>query len=107
MVSPEGKSIIDRAKRLYADRLQSDLERDHTNRFVAIEPESGEFFLGDTLDEAVQSAVKKYPSRRSFTIRIGHHAALHLGGMTQSTDSSTISCEPCCPCQFQRPAREI
>ncbi len=51
MVSPEGKSIIDRAKRLYADRLQSELERDHFNRFVSIEPESGEFFLGNTLDE--------------------------------------------------------
>ena len=83
MVSPEGKSIIDRAKRIYTDRLQSELERDHFNRFVSIEPESGEFFLGDTLDEAVQSAVRKYPSRRSFTIRIGHRAALHIGGMTQ------------------------
>ena len=83
MVSPEGKSIIDRANRIYADRLQLDLERDHFNRFVAIEPESGEFFLGDTLDEAVQSAVQKYPSRRSFTIRIGHRAALHIGDMTQ------------------------
>ena len=76
MVSPEGKSVIERAKRIYADRLQLDLERDHFNRFVAIEPESEDFFLGDTLDEAVQSAVKKYPSRRSFTIRIGHRAAL-------------------------------
>jgi hypothetical protein len=28
MVSPEGKSIIDRAKRIYAGRLQLDLERD-------------------------------------------------------------------------------
>ncbi len=83
MVSPEGKLIIDRAKRIYAERLQSDLERDHFNRFVSIEPESEEFFLGDTLDEAVQSAVKKYPLRRSFTIRIGHLAALHIGGMTQ------------------------
>jgi hypothetical protein len=64
MVSPEGKSIIDRAKRIYADRLQLDLERDHFSRFVSIEPESGEFFLGDSLDEAVQLAVKKYPSRR-------------------------------------------
>ena len=83
MVSLEGKTIIDRAKRIYADRLQLDLERDHLNRFVSIEPDSGEFFLGDTLDEAVQSAVKKYPTRRSFTIRIGHRAALHLGGITQ------------------------
>lgn len=83
MVSAEGKSVIERAKRIYADRLQQELERDHRDRFVSIEPESGEFFLGDTLDEAVQSAVKKYPTRRSFTIRIGHRAALHLGGMTQ------------------------
>ena len=51
------KSIIDRAKRVYADRLQLDLEREHFNRFVSIEPESGEFFIGDTLDEAVQAAV--------------------------------------------------
>ena len=83
MVSLEGKSIIDRAKRIYADRLQADLERDHFNRFVSVEPESGEFFLGDTLDEAVQSAVKSFPARRTFTIRIGHPAALHIGGMMQ------------------------
>lgn len=83
MVSPEGKSVIERAKRLYADRLQADLERDHCHRFVSIEPESGEFFLGDTLHEAVQAAAKKYPARRSFTIRIGHRAALHIGGVTQ------------------------
>ena len=83
MVSPQGKSIIDRAKRIYAERLQTELERDHLNRFVSIEPESGEYFLGDTLDEAVQSAVKSYPTRRSFTIRIGHRAALHMGGLTQ------------------------
>lgn len=83
MVSLEGKSIIDRAKRIYADRLQVDLERDHFNRFVAIEPDSGEFFLGDTLDEAVQAAVIAHPLRRTFTIRIGHRAALHIGGMTQ------------------------
>lgn len=86
MVSPEGRSIIDRAKRIYADRLQSDVERDQLNRFVSIEPESGEFFPGDTLDEAVQSAVRKYPTRRSFTIRIGHRAALHTGPVLNQTE---------------------
>jgi hypothetical protein len=28
MVSAEGKSIIERAKRIYADRFQAELERD-------------------------------------------------------------------------------
>ncbi|MFO0866652.1 MAG: hypothetical protein U0744_18770 [Gemmataceae bacterium] len=83
MVSSEARSVIDRAKQLYAERLQSELEQDHFGRFVSIEPESGEIFLGDTLHEAVQAALAKHPERKSFTLRIGHRAALHLGGVTQ------------------------
>ena len=59
MVSPDTRLVIDRAKRLYAERLQAELESQHRNRFVAIEPESGEYFLGDTFDEAVKSASAK------------------------------------------------
>jgi hypothetical protein len=79
MVSAETKSVIDRAKRIYATQLQADLESQHVNRFVAIESESGEYFLGDTFDEAVKSARTKYPTRLSHTIRIGHRAAFHVG----------------------------
>ena len=61
--------------------LQAVLEPQHGNRFVAIEPESGEYFLGDTFDEAVKSARAKHPSRLSHTIRIGHRAAFHIGGV--------------------------
>lgn len=83
MVSDETKSIIRRAKEIYATRLQRDLEMRHMNRFVAIEPDSGDFFIGDTLDEAVQSARTKYPSRLSHTIKIGHQAAFHIGVVRQ------------------------
>ena len=79
MVSAETRSIIDRAKQIYANHLQTDLESQHMDRFVAIEPESGEYFLGDTFDEAVKSARTKYPSRLSHTIRIGHRTAFHIG----------------------------
>ena len=81
MVSADTKSVIERAKRIYAEQLQVVLEPQHLNRFVAIEPESGEYFLGDTLDEVVKSARVKHPSRLSHTIRIGHRAAFHMGGM--------------------------
>jgi hypothetical protein len=79
MVSDETKLVIDRAKRLYAEQLQVVLESRHTGRFVSIEPESGEYFLGDTFDEAVKSARTKYPSRLPHTIRIGQRAAFHMG----------------------------
>ncbi len=81
MVSGETRLVIDRAKLIYANQLQAELEGQHMDRFAAIEPESGEYFLGDTFDEAVKSARAKYPSRLSHTIRIGHRAAFHIGGL--------------------------
>ncbi len=81
MVSAETKSVIARAKEIYAGPLQADLESHYRDRFVAIEPESGEYFLGDTFDEAVKSARTKYPTRLSHTIKIGHDAAFHVGVM--------------------------
>ena len=81
MVSADTTAVIARAKRIYAEQLQAALEPQHRNRFIAIEPESGDYFLGDTFDEAVKSAQAKHPTRLSHTIRIGHRAAFHLGGM--------------------------
>ena len=79
MVSAQTKEVIRRAKQIYANQLQSELESKHMDRYVAIEPESGEHFLGNTFDEAVKSARTKYPSRLSHTIWIGHLAAFHVG----------------------------
>ena len=44
-ISPQTQSVAERAKGLYAQRLQSDLEQQHPNQFVAIEPESGELIV--------------------------------------------------------------
>ena len=82
MVSAETKSVISRAKAIYEQRLRSSLEAHHTDQFVAIEPDSGDFFIGETFDEAVKLARSKYPSKLSHTIRVGHAAAFHLGVMS-------------------------
>ena len=81
MISEETHSVAERAKRIYADRLQRQLEAEHAHRHVAIEPDSGDFFLGDSFGEAVSAARDAYPNRISFVIRIGHEAAIHLGGV--------------------------
>src|SRR5687768_16388474 len=81
MVSPETRAVIEQAKRIYAEQLQADLEARHRDRYVAIEPESGEHFLGDNFDEAVKAARTKYPSRLTHTLRIGHRAAFSIGGL--------------------------
>src|SRR5579885_2904446 len=101
MVPADTKSVIERAKRIYAERLRAVLEPQQLNRFVAIEPESGEYFLADTFDEAVRSARAKYPSRLSHTIRIGHRAAFHLGGLQRCRATWTTTCGRCFPCRCQ------
>lgn len=82
MVSAHSQLVADRAKAIYAGRLQAELEAEHEGRYVAIEPESGEYFLADSFGDAVTQARKSHPRRVSFVIRIGHDAALHLGGMS-------------------------
>jgi len=79
MISEETKSVIQRAKKIYAEHLQSKLEEEAMDQFVSIEPDSAEYFLGDTFNAAVRSAREKFPSRLTHTIRIGHRAAFHIG----------------------------
>lgn len=81
MTSTHTNRVADLAKAIYSERLQADLEASHPNKYVAIEPESGQHFLANSFGGAVEAARAVYPDRISFVIRIGHPAALHLGGM--------------------------
>ena len=81
MVSEETKVVIRRSKEIYEQRLREKLEVTHRGQFVAIEPESGDHFIGNTFDEAVKMARSKHPTKLSHTIRVGHEAAFHLGVM--------------------------
>ena len=82
MISNETRSVIGRAKNIY-ERQREALEAEHRDRYVAIEPESEDYFVADTFDAAVKAARTAHPSRLSHTIRIGHEAAFHIGLMDQ------------------------
>lgn len=73
-------SISEEAKEVYELELRDRLEATHRDKFVAIEPVSKAFFLGDTFIEAAMAAKKAFPGRKSFVLRIGHDAAFHIGG---------------------------
>lgn len=48
MISEHSQSVAKRAKSIYTEKLQSQLELEHPNQFVAIEPESEEYFLAES-----------------------------------------------------------
>ena len=78
MASIHTLDVAKRAKAIYESELRSDLEKDRMHQFVAIEPDSGEHFVGDTLSLAIQAARKAYPDRISFALRVGHRRLVHL-----------------------------
>lgn len=82
MISEHSENVARRAKAMYATQLQTRLETEHPNQFVAIEPDSADYFIAESFSQAVAAARKSHPDRISFVIRIGHEAALHLGGVT-------------------------
>jgi hypothetical protein len=71
--------LVHSAERLYEQKLRAQLEEAHPDEFVAVEPISGDFFLGKTLSEALGAARDAHPDRLSHAMRVGHKAALHFG----------------------------
>ena len=79
MTGPDRDAFVHGREEIYAARLRAVLEREHINEFVAIEPESGDYFLGRTLREAVRAARRVHPDRLTHAMRVGHKAAIHFG----------------------------
>ena len=79
MPTSETIDVARRAQAIYEERLRCKLEATNPDDFVAIEPESGDFFLGETLSEAIQSARATYPDRLPFALRVGHKTTIDLG----------------------------
>jgi hypothetical protein len=82
MASEQSTEVASRASAIYEQKLRSRLESTNPDDFVAIEPESGDFFLGRTLSEAIQAARRAHPARLPFALRVGHTSTVELGVMT-------------------------
>ncbi len=78
MLSDQSKQIALESKIIYDERLRDNLESSSHGKFVCIEPMSGDYFVGETFDEAVNQAIDAHPDKRTHTLRVGHSAALHF-----------------------------
>ncbi len=73
-------AVIARGQIVYEEKLRAALEREHFGRYVALEPESGRYFLGDTSAEASGAAHDALPERRFYLLRVGYETAHSIGG---------------------------
>jgi hypothetical protein len=55
----------------YEKQLRHTLEPAHSGEFVAIEPSSGRYFLGETATSTLISAISAMPESQFFLTRVG------------------------------------
>jgi peptide subunit release factor RF-3 len=57
------------------DAQRAELEAAHAGQIAAIDPDSGDIFIGPTLGKANDLAYQKYPDKWLYFVRIGTPAA--------------------------------
>lgn len=72
--------LVESGQRFYDEHLRAHLEPEQTGRYVAIEPDSGRYFLADTGTEALIEAHRALPNSLFYLARVGHAAADSLSG---------------------------
>ena len=75
----DANQLYKRAEQYHQAQLRTELERTHRDSFVAIEPVSGNYYLGRTLSEASAAASTAHPDRRCCVLRVGHDVTVHIG----------------------------
>ena len=77
MLQPQpisAKRLAEAGQKMYEQKLRRKLETQYTGKFVAIEVGSGDYFVGDTLHEALEKGRKKYPESVFYSVKVGFPA---------------------------------
>lgn len=64
-------------------KISKQIEKKHVGDFVAIEVESGKYFLGETQIEAIEKAKKHFPAKIFYLMKVGFPAVVTFSGYQQ------------------------
>ncbi len=73
------KNVCQRARAVYDAEIRHLVEPQHTGKFIAIEPDTGEFEFNEDLAAASQNLKRRRPGSVTCILRIGHKAAFTMG----------------------------
>ena len=74
------RTLVEDGLALYESHLKTALEPEHHGEFIAIEPSTARYFLGQTATDALVSARKAMPKSQFFLTRVGKSSAHKIGG---------------------------
>lgn len=65
------ESLVERGREFYEQHLKALLEPKNNGQFLAIEPDSGQYFIGPNSTQVTLDAVAALPGKQFFLLRIG------------------------------------
>ena len=69
--------LVAKGQKVYETLLQEKLEPEYKGKVVAIEVESSDYFLGESVVEAAKKAREKYPEKMFYFAKVGYRA-MHI-----------------------------
>lgn len=76
MTTLQAQRLARKGERIYSTRLKDRLELEYKGQYVAIEVESGDYFVSDSATTALQQAEARYPKGKFHLIKIGYPATV-------------------------------
>jgi hypothetical protein len=73
------EELAQRGQELYELGIQQQVEAKNEGKIVAIDIESGDFEVDETVIDATNRLFDRHPDAQPWTIRIGHRAVYHFG----------------------------
>lgn len=73
------EELARRGQKLYEDGIRQQVEAGNEGKIVAIDIETGDFEVGETLIAATDPLFERHANPQPWTIRIGHRAVYHFG----------------------------
>lgn len=77
-------TLAEKGKEFYNRSLKQLLEPTENGKFIAIEPDSGRYFVGKTTRETMDAAHCALPDKKFYLQRIGFAFAHSFGGLRRA-----------------------
>ncbi|MCX5795321.1 MAG: hypothetical protein NTY77_07510 [Elusimicrobia bacterium] len=70
---------VKKAEAIYESKLRSELGLRYAGQYIAIDPDTEEYFIGSSVREACLQGSQKHPGRKLVCLRVGHLATRFVG----------------------------
>lgn len=80
------EELARRGNELYESGIRQQVEAGNEGRIVAIDIETGDFEVAETVISATDRLYERHPDAQPWGIRIGHRAVYHFGSRSLRTD---------------------